>query len=141
MSNLPVIKKEYADTVVGKLYDAFTQAGLKIDLDYKAYRDAAELFRDRAPQEILDFIEDNNIRITPDMFENKANSPKLISNAIIGFDNYASAIYDVIKGIEAEASNLKPVKRRDIPELKAFNYTGHNDLRIDMDSSNYSMRY
>lgn len=142
MTKLPTIKAELADTATGKLYHAFTNAGLRFNLGYKAYRDAAVRFiNDDAEPETLAYIKNENIQIGPQLFEEEDLSAERMYKTVVGFDNYTRAVYDVINGTHPDSLDLKPVKRSDIPELKAFKYVGHNDLRMDMDSSNYSILY
>jgi hypothetical protein len=142
MTKLPTIKAELASTATGKLYHAFSNAGLRINLGYKGYRDAAERFiNEESDPETLAYIKNENIQIGPQLFEEIDLTPEVLYKTVVGFDNYTRAIYDVLKGIHPDSLDLKPVKRSDIPELKAFKYVGHNDLRMDMDSSNYSILY
>jgi hypothetical protein len=140
MSKVPSIKKEQQERwpVLGYLLDSYLQAGLKGTEGYEKYLSAVHYFTDRTPQEIVSSLMGETVQISPDIFIIEGMPQNRLYRLTIGLDNYARAVYDTVTNRKAGYVKLKGVKRRDVPELKAFQYMGHNDLDIPADSSNYA---
>ncbi|OOQ60006.1 hypothetical protein [Mucilaginibacter pedocola] len=142
MMKIPGLKNEYSNPLLLDLINYYESCRFKATDGYNAYLEAAKHFAAEVEnKELITYALEAEKPLGPDMFDMAQIAPKKVFPLIMGFNNFVRAVQDAGSGRVPAYANLRGVQRKAVPDLKSFNYVGHNDLDIDHRPANYSLLF
>lgn len=134
------IKNGHSNRLIYSIFELYRSAGISSNASDRAIRDAARKAVLELSKADKEYIQQVSFELHPDMFE--ITDPTISRfDLFVGFSNFCKSLYNLISGSKSEYADLKPVVRKALPDLKAFEFIGTNDLKISYQPSDYTLVY
>jgi len=135
-----IIKSQSATPILNRLAKAYRESTLPFDSTYERNREEAARLVPQLSEHLTDLFRQHPPDLTPDMITGVADREDAFK-AFFGFSNYCKAVYDEITGNSPEFAGMQPLERKRLPDLKAFELVGMNNVRISERPGNVLIPY
>ena len=134
------IKSQSATPILNRLAEAYRETTLPFDSSYEQNREEAARLVPLLSKDLKDGFTKHPPEISPDIFGGIKNREDTFK-VFLGFSNYSKAVYDLITGNSPEFTDMQPLERKRLPDLKAFELVGMNNVRISGKPGNVLIPY
>lgn len=141
----PTIKKELSNRLLDRLFAYYITNSISSKESPESVVAHAKAFIKKLSKEDRQEFIHQTPDLEPGLFEIPKGSGVSAIELFDGLDNFCRVVYELLTKqtieIEDEIEDIKPVQRKKIPTLKAFDFIGNNDLKISYKLSNYALNH